>query len=493
MDDMGYDPASGEIAPYVFNNNNIITRNSWIESFKAGSPVTIGGTTVWLSNTLASHVVSLVFGLVRQPAGSSFNDWGNITLVMEPALYESWLANGALGSGIIPLDREHAVQLTGVNARLDGITLNQGDDLPVFVQFEMNRLANPLEEYLYEYTLYQISEGEEMADMGFNFIVTVTPPDNLLAVITDSSYATCAGACDASATVTAFGGTPPYTYQWGLETESQTTATATGLCEGRYSVTVTDSEGSTAVASVNIIADPALFNYTGETMLTVNTVWNGENFRISDKITVPADITLTIVNSTIEFGSFGSIWVEKGGKLVVDQSMLTGLSGCTNMWGEITVVGADGTPQPDTDPLLTGYPHGFVWVKNNSVIEDARTALFVGDPFYRDTRIGSGGIVWVESGSKIINSYRGVQFKNYKYANRTHFDNCEFICNRYLKHRVYATEGTKDFVFSWGASNLIFNKVKFINTGTFAEDKRGTGFNSVTPLNKGVFRQKHHR
>ena len=59
-----------------------------------------------------------------------------------------------------------------------------------------------------------------------------------------SVQASCSTCTDATATVTATGGTVPYTYQWTVWTGSQTTQTATGLATGNYySVTVTDSSG----------------------------------------------------------------------------------------------------------------------------------------------------------------------------------------------------------------------------------------------------------
>lgn len=77
---------------------------------------------------------------------------------------------------------------------------------------------------------------------------TVTAP-----VAISGSATTVNAACgsnNGSATVTATGGTPGYTFLWN---NGQTTTTATGLSAGNYSVTITDSKGCTAttVASVS--------------------------------------------------------------------------------------------------------------------------------------------------------------------------------------------------------------------------------------------------
>ncbi|MFH1322104.1 MAG: FG-GAP-like repeat-containing protein [Bacteroidota bacterium] len=69
------------------------------------------------------------------------------------------------------------------------------------------------------------------------------------ATATDATF----GNCDGSATVTAKGGTPPYTYQWN-DSLNQVTATATGLCgDTTYTVLVTDAYGDTV--STNVFVD----------------------------------------------------------------------------------------------------------------------------------------------------------------------------------------------------------------------------------------------
>ncbi|MEK7253507.1 MAG: T9SS type A sorting domain-containing protein, partial [Bacteroidota bacterium] len=54
-----------------------------------------------------------------------------------------------------------------------------------------------------------------------------------------------------TATVTTVGGTPPYTYLWSTS-PPQTTQTATNLPTGDYSVTVTDGNGCTVVATAHV-------------------------------------------------------------------------------------------------------------------------------------------------------------------------------------------------------------------------------------------------
>lgn len=67
----------------------------------------------------------------------------------------------------------------------------------------------------------------------------------------------CASSCDGTANPGVSGGTPPYTYAWG-DPSSQTTATATGLCPGSYSVLVTDANGCTITYFYPIGPGPTL-------------------------------------------------------------------------------------------------------------------------------------------------------------------------------------------------------------------------------------------
>jgi hypothetical protein len=65
----------------------------------------------------------------------------------------------------------------------------------------------------------------------------------------------CNGNSTGSATATAMGGTPSYSYLWS---NGGNTATINNLPAGMYTVTVTDNGGSTATASVQILQPPAI-------------------------------------------------------------------------------------------------------------------------------------------------------------------------------------------------------------------------------------------
>lgn len=79
--------------------------------------------------------------------------------------------------------------------------------------------------------------------------VTITQPTQLNSSITSTTNVSCNSGNNGSATVTPVGGTPSYLYLW---TNSQTTAIATGLSAGSYTVTVTDNKGCTLTSTVVI-------------------------------------------------------------------------------------------------------------------------------------------------------------------------------------------------------------------------------------------------
>ena len=84
--------------------------------------------------------------------------------------------------------------------------------------------------------------------------VTLADP---LVVTLDSTNITCNGLTDGTATVTVNGGTPNYSYLWN---DGQTTATATNLSAGTYTVSITDDNNCGTTGSISI-AEPTLFSH----------------------------------------------------------------------------------------------------------------------------------------------------------------------------------------------------------------------------------------
>jgi len=84
--------------------------------------------------------------------------------------------------------------------------------------------------------------------------IITQPAVALSASITAQTNVLCFGSSTGSATVTASGGTGVYTYSWNTS-PVQTTATATGLIAGTYTVTVTDANLCTITATA-IITQP---------------------------------------------------------------------------------------------------------------------------------------------------------------------------------------------------------------------------------------------
>lgn len=102
----------------------------------------------------------------------------------------------------------------------------------------------------------------------------VTLPDILSAnVSVTSNYngedISCNGLSDGSASTTTSGGGAPYAYMWS---DGQTTATASGLAAGSYSVVITDTNGCTTSSNVTLV-DPVVLS----SLSSVTSNYNGED------------------------------------------------------------------------------------------------------------------------------------------------------------------------------------------------------------------------
>ena len=85
-------------------------------------------------------------------------------------------------------------------------------------------------------------------------VITITEPQALTASATVTANVSCFGGSDGKATVTVFGGTQPYTYEWS---NGSTDKTVTGLVQGTYSVVVKDANNCMVPSNMVNITQPA--------------------------------------------------------------------------------------------------------------------------------------------------------------------------------------------------------------------------------------------
>lgn len=98
--------------------------------------------------------------------------------------------------------------------------------------------------------------------------LTAVPAEPPLSASTSAVNVSCQGLCNGTATAIPNWGSGPKTYAWSTN-PVQNTITATGLCAGTYTVTITDSLLATATATVTIINPvPPVITASGTTLST---------------------------------------------------------------------------------------------------------------------------------------------------------------------------------------------------------------------------------
>jgi len=207
--------------------------------------------------------------------------------------------------------------------------------------------------------------------------ITVTGPPVLTASV--SGTGTTCGSCNGSATASVSGGTAPYTYAWS---NGATTASITGLCNGTYSVTVTDNNGSTSADSL-IISGSAMTGYAyisgttvpcaadSSTTLTAFMIsgtagtylWNtGET---TQSITVTSNgtysVTITDTNGCSDADTFSVLWSAP----IVANETITHSNGTCNGSISLSPTGGSGM-----------NPWGYVW--SNSAMTSSISSLCAG-------------------------------------------------------------------------------------------------------------------
>ncbi|MEM8584092.1 MAG: S8 family serine peptidase [Bacteroidota bacterium] len=221
----------------------------------------------------------------------------------------------------------------------------------------------------------------------------------------------------------------------------------------------------------------------GEYNISTNTVWNGET-KFVRSLRVETGAELKLENSTLKIAPDAQIIVERGARLIVDNSTLTN-AGCTDgvrdRWNSIYVFGNADRPHPQNPEtaVLDPLDAGVLVIRNNSVIENAGTAISTqsrGIP-YPTSSDYLGGIVIAEY-STFRNNWRSVEFMKYDgggtYDNESKFSFCEFVNVDYTPIFATADDPGVDFFVSpdngygvtiWDCHGIEFENSTFRNMG----------------------------
>ena len=293
---------------------------------------------------------------------------------------------------------------------------------------------------------------------------TLVDPPVLQSPLIVATNPVCNGYCDGTATVNPIDGVAPYTYLWN---DGQTTQTATNLCAGAYSVTVTDANGCPASNTIALVNPPivSLGNITSlDTIcyLTSNETYTVPNLGYTYNWTSVGNITsgqgtnnITVDWSTLPPGfiqnAVSVIAVNQSGCTSLPQSVnvfilnvlptidsitpLCDYSNCvtltgTPIGGTFTGNGVNGNlfcPSPllagintitytyvqsnctfDTTRQITVYPRPIISQIQNNLgnLTSEFIELCEGDSIgrvYNATVLGGGNVVWILNQDSIIN------------------------------------------------------------------------------------------
>jgi hypothetical protein len=162
-------------------------------------------------------------------------------------------ANGCLTTESLTVYEADSISINALTTNIscnglqDGeitLTITNGGTAPF--QYSANNGTN----YQTTNTFYNLAAGTanfliiDANGCGNDITATINQPEELISII-NTTDASCFGECDGTATPSASGGNPPYTYDWG-------TANPNNLCAGFYNLIVTDLNGCLTASSTTI-------------------------------------------------------------------------------------------------------------------------------------------------------------------------------------------------------------------------------------------------
>lgn len=228
-------------------------------------------------------------------------------------------------------------------------------------------------------------------------LVVTQPPVGLSVTASVTNAITCHNASNGAALAAAAGGTAPYSYSWST-TPAQSTAAATGLPTGSYTVTVVDANNCTAATSVTLSAPSPLSAAATSTPATCFGVANGSASVVATGGTTPysfswntSPVQTTGIATGLPAGNYTATITDANGCVITAN---TAVSQPAQLFASITAkadVSCFGLTDGTATAAATGgtAPYTFQW--NSSPIQATPTATALGAGIYSVTVTDSQG------------------------------------------------------------------------------------------------------
>ena len=228
--------------------------------------------------------------------------------------------------------------------------------------------------------------------------VTITQPTILAANIVQPTNVTCNGLCNGSATASASGGTPGYIFLWDPAAAGQTSATASNLCAGNYSVTVTDDNGCTTTQTVTITQPNVLVSgIAPPTDATCDGFCNG-SATVSASGGTPG---YTFVWNTVPIQTTASAIGLCAGNYSVT---VTDANGCIGSNSNVTIIALYATPTASFiyQPQPTTILNPVIQFTDSSVFNISSWLWNFGDPENASSSLQNPNHTYTDTGEYIV-------------------------------------------------------------------------------------------